>query len=70
MTLTRESGRASRRPVHRRRCSRWSARSREFLVCLLLLARQGVAVTLLEMHNDFDRDFRGDTIHPSVPLDS
>lgn len=32
----------------------------------LLLARQGVAVTLLEMHHDFDRDFRGDTIHPSV----
>ncbi|MCZ6664204.1 MAG: FAD-dependent monooxygenase, partial [Gammaproteobacteria bacterium] len=27
----------------------------------LLLARKGVAVTLLEMHRDFDRDFRGDT---------
>ena len=35
-------------------------------VLALLLARQGVAVTLLESHTDFDRDFRGDTIHPSV----
>lgn len=32
----------------------------------LLLARRGVAVTLLEMHKDFDREFRGDTIHPSI----
>ncbi len=32
----------------------------------LLLARRGVPVVLLEMHKDFDRDFRGDTIHPSV----
>jgi 2-polyprenyl-6-methoxyphenol hydroxylase-like FAD-dependent oxidoreductase len=32
----------------------------------LLLARKGVNVTLLEMHRDFDREFRGDTIHPSV----
>jgi 2-polyprenyl-6-methoxyphenol hydroxylase-like FAD-dependent oxidoreductase len=32
----------------------------------LLLARQGVPVTLLEQHKDFDRDFRGDTIHPSI----
>src|SRR6266478_7928143 len=32
----------------------------------LLLARQGISVTLLEAHQDFDRDFRGDTIHPSV----
>ncbi|MFO0878724.1 MAG: FAD-dependent oxidoreductase [Gemmataceae bacterium] len=30
----------------------------------LLLARQGVQVRLLESHHDFDRDFRGDTIHP------
>ena len=35
-------------------------------VLALLLARQGVAVTLLEGHHDFDREFRGDTIHPSV----
>ncbi|MDQ3794084.1 MAG: FAD-dependent oxidoreductase [Actinomycetota bacterium] len=32
----------------------------------LLLARKGVNVTLLEAHPDFDREFRGDTIHPSV----
>ena len=31
-----------------------------------LLARQGVAVTVLEKHTDFFRDFRGDTIHPST----
>ena len=32
----------------------------------LLLARRGVDVTLLEAHPDFDREFRGDTLHPSV----
>lgn len=32
----------------------------------LLLARAGVPVTLLEAHRDFDRDFRGDTIHPAT----
>ncbi|HEX8890466.1 MAG TPA: FAD-dependent oxidoreductase [Pyrinomonadaceae bacterium] len=32
----------------------------------LLLARAGVPVILLEAHEDFDRDFRGDTVHPSV----
>jgi 2-polyprenyl-6-methoxyphenol hydroxylase-like FAD-dependent oxidoreductase len=32
----------------------------------LLLARQGVRVVLLEMHRTFDREFRGDTIHPST----
>jgi 2-polyprenyl-6-methoxyphenol hydroxylase-like FAD-dependent oxidoreductase len=32
----------------------------------LLLARKGANVTLLEAHPDFDREFRGDTIHPSV----
>src|SRR5580692_5072031 len=31
-----------------------------------LLARDGVAVTVLEKHNDFFRDFRGDTVHPST----
>jgi len=35
-------------------------------VLSLLLARKGVDVTLLEAHPDFDREFRGDTIHPSV----
>ncbi|HYA97958.1 MAG TPA: FAD-dependent oxidoreductase [Methylomirabilota bacterium] len=32
----------------------------------LFLVRRGVPVTLLEMHQDFDREFRGDTIHPST----
>jgi len=32
----------------------------------LLLARAGVDVLVLEKHNDFLRDFRGDTIHPST----
>ncbi|WP_218276819.1 FAD-dependent monooxygenase, partial [Pseudomonas sp. FW305-3-2-15-A-R2A1] len=31
-----------------------------------LLARAGVEVTVLEKHQDFFRDFRGDTIHPST----
>src|SRR4051812_18232725 len=31
-----------------------------------LLARAGVSVTVLEKHEDFLRDFRGDTIHPST----
>ena len=32
----------------------------------LFLARAGVPVTLLEAHRDYDRDFRGDTIHPAT----
>ncbi len=35
-------------------------------ILALLLARKGVEVTLLEKHADFDRDFRGDTIHPGI----
>ena len=31
-----------------------------------LLARQGVDVIVLEKHEDFFRDFRGDTVHPST----
>src|SRR6266571_4610165 len=31
-----------------------------------LLARAGVNVVVLEKHGDFNRDFRGDTIHPST----
>jgi 2-polyprenyl-6-methoxyphenol hydroxylase-like FAD-dependent oxidoreductase len=31
-----------------------------------LLARAGVKVAVLEKHADFNRDFRGDTIHPST----
>ena len=36
------------------------------LVHALLLARAGVRVVVLEKHNDFLRDFRGDTVHPST----
>ncbi len=36
------------------------------LVCGLVLARLGVRVTVVEKHDDFLRDFRGDTIHPST----
>lgn len=32
----------------------------------LLLARDGITVTVIEKHEDFLRDFRGDTIHPST----
>jgi len=32
----------------------------------LLLARAGIRVTVLEKHQDFLRDFRGDTVHPST----
>ncbi len=32
----------------------------------LLLARAGVAVTVMEKHADFLRDFRGDTVHAST----
>jgi 2-polyprenyl-6-methoxyphenol hydroxylase-like FAD-dependent oxidoreductase len=35
-------------------------------VLALLLARKNIPVVLLEAHEDFDRDFRGDTVHPSV----
>ena len=35
-------------------------------ILALLLARAGRSVTLLEAHHDLDRDFRGDTIHPST----
>ena len=35
-------------------------------VLALLLARQNIPVVLLEAHLDFDRDFRGDTLHASV----
>ena len=36
------------------------------LVHALLLARAGIQVVVLEKHNDFLRDFRGDTVHPST----
>jgi 2-polyprenyl-6-methoxyphenol hydroxylase-like FAD-dependent oxidoreductase len=36
------------------------------LVHALLLARAGIPVVVLEKHNDFLRDFRGDTVHPTT----
>src|SRR5436309_1618839 len=36
------------------------------LVLALLLVRAGVRVTVLEKHESFLRDFRGDTVHPST----
>jgi 2-polyprenyl-6-methoxyphenol hydroxylase-like FAD-dependent oxidoreductase len=36
------------------------------MVLAHLLARKNIPVTLLEAHKDFDRDFRGDTVHPST----
>ena len=36
------------------------------MVLALLLGRAGVQTTLLEEHEDFERDFRGDTVHPST----
>jgi 2-polyprenyl-6-methoxyphenol hydroxylase-like FAD-dependent oxidoreductase len=36
------------------------------MMLALLLARRDVPVTLLEAHPTFDRDFRGDTIHPGL----
>jgi 2-polyprenyl-6-methoxyphenol hydroxylase-like FAD-dependent oxidoreductase len=36
------------------------------MMTALLLARAGVRVALLEAHRDFERDFRGDMIHPST----
>jgi len=35
-------------------------------VLALALARQGIPITLLEAHTDFDRAFRGDVIYPST----
>jgi 2-polyprenyl-6-methoxyphenol hydroxylase-like FAD-dependent oxidoreductase len=36
------------------------------MMLAVLLARAGVSVTVLEKHNDFLRDFRGDTVHAST----
>ena len=36
------------------------------MVHALLLARAGIRVVVLEKHNDFLRDFRGDTVHPTT----
>jgi hypothetical protein len=53
------NARVKRRLLRRRRWARGA-------VLALLLARQGVRVTLLEAHQDFEREFRGDTVHPST----
>lgn len=36
------------------------------MVHALLLARAGIPVVVLEKHNDFLRDFHGDTVHPTT----
>ncbi len=36
------------------------------MVLALLLARRGIPVTLLEARENFDREFRGDTLHPAI----
>ena len=36
------------------------------MILALLLARRGVSTALLEAREDFDRAFRGDTVHPST----
>src|SRR5688500_18357133 len=36
------------------------------MVAGLLFARAGVRTVVLEKHDDFLRDFRGDTVHPST----
>jgi 2-polyprenyl-6-methoxyphenol hydroxylase-like FAD-dependent oxidoreductase len=36
------------------------------MILALLLVRAGVSVTVLEKHETFLRDFRGDTVHPST----
>ena len=36
------------------------------MVLGFLLARAGIDVAVLEKHPDFNRDFRGDTIHPAT----
>lgn len=36
------------------------------VILAYLLARKGIDVTLVEAQKDFDRNFRGDTLHPST----
>jgi hypothetical protein len=36
------------------------------MILALLLGRAGIPTTLFEEHEDFERDFRGDTVHPST----
>jgi hypothetical protein len=57
--------RRTRSAIDIRRRAVWLAAARRALLSLLL-ARQGIGTILLESHADFDRDFRGDTIHPAI----
>jgi hypothetical protein len=36
------------------------------MILALLFGRAGIPTTILEQHEDFERDFRGDTVHPST----
>src|SRR3954469_22517395 len=36
------------------------------MILALLLGRAGVQTTIFEEHEDFERDFRGDTVHSST----
>jgi 2-polyprenyl-6-methoxyphenol hydroxylase-like FAD-dependent oxidoreductase len=51
-------------PIHTRCCIAGGGPAGIMLA--FLLARAGVDVLVLEKHEDFLRDFRGDTIHPST----
>jgi 2-polyprenyl-6-methoxyphenol hydroxylase-like FAD-dependent oxidoreductase len=51
--------------VHQTRCCIVGAGPGGMMLALLL-ARRGVDVTVLEAHATFERDFRGDTLHPAI----
>jgi 2-polyprenyl-6-methoxyphenol hydroxylase-like FAD-dependent oxidoreductase len=53
------------REVHQTRCCIVGGGPAGVLLALLF-ARQGIPTTLLEARADFDRDFRGNTLHPAI----
>ncbi len=63
-TLTSKASEASRECTYTTCCIVGAGPAGAILA--LLLARQGIEVTLLESHGDFDRQFRGDSIYPTV----